>query len=44
MIDKPGNKPNYATSRKIAYEIVDEARPLSGFILTHADLCTEMHF
>ena len=26
------------------YEIVDEARPLSGFFPTHADLFTEMHF
>ena len=25
-------------------EIVDEARPLSGFFPTHADLFTEMHF
>ena len=25
------------------YEIVDEARPLSGFFPTHADLFTEMH-
>ena len=26
------------------YEIVDEARPLSGFFPTHADFLTEMHF
>ena len=26
------------------YEIVDEARPLSGFFPTHADFFTEMHF
>ena len=26
------------------YEIVDEARPLSGFFPTHADCFTEMHF
>ena len=26
------------------YEIVDEARPPSGFFPTHADLFTEMHF
>ena len=26
------------------YEIVDEARHLSGFVPTHADLFTEMHF
>ena len=26
------------------YEIVDEARPLSGFFPTHDDLITEMHF
>ena len=26
------------------YEIVDEARPLSGFVPTHADFFTEMHF
>ena len=26
------------------YEIVDEARPLSGFFPTYADLFTEMHF
>ena len=26
------------------YEIVDEARPLSGFFPTHADLFTEMHY
>ena len=26
------------------YEIVDEARPLSGFFPTHADFVTEMHF
>ena len=26
------------------YEIVDEARPLSGFVTTHADLFKEMHF
>ena len=26
------------------YEIVDEARPLSGFFTTHADLFTEIHF
>ena len=26
------------------YEIVDEARPLSGFVPMHADLFTEMHF
>ena len=25
------------------YEIVDEARPLSGFFPTHADLFTEKH-
>ena len=25
------------------YEIVDEARPLSGFFPTHADFFTEMH-
>ena len=25
------------------YEIVDEARPLSGFFPTHADFITEMH-
>ena len=26
------------------YEIVDEARPLSGYFPTHVDLFTEMHF
>ena len=26
------------------YEIVDEARPLSGFFPTHADFFTEIHF
>ena len=26
------------------YEIVDEARPLSGFYPHHADFSTEMHF
>ena len=26
------------------YEIVDEARPLSGIFTTHADFFTEMHF
>ena len=26
------------------YESVDEARPLSGFVPTHADFFTEMHF
>ena len=26
------------------YEIVDEARPLSGFLPTHADFFTEIHF
>ena len=26
------------------YEIVGESRPLSGFVPTHADLFTEMHF
>ena len=26
------------------YEIVDEARPLSGIFPTHADLLTEIHF
>ena len=26
------------------YEIVDEARPLSGFFPTHADFFTAMHF
>ena len=26
------------------YEIIDEARPLSGFFPTHADFFTEMHF
>ena len=26
------------------YEIIDEARPLSGFYPTHADFFTEMHF
>ena len=31
-------------SLKEYYEIVDEARPLSGFFPTHADFITEMHF
>ena len=26
------------------YEIVDKARPLSGFFPHNADFCTEMHF
>ena len=32
------------TILKEYYEIVDEARTLSGFFPTHADLFTEMHF
>ena len=32
------------TILKEYYEIVDEARPLSGFFPTHADFLTEMHF
>ena len=32
------------TVLKEYYEIVTEARPLSGFFPTHADFFTEMHF
>ena len=35
---------SYVSSLKEYYEIVDEARPLSGFFPTHADFFTEMHF
>ena len=33
-----------STDLKEYYEIVDEARPLSGFFPTHADFFTEMNF
>ena len=33
----------YTIMLKEYYEIVDEARPLSGFLPTHADFFTEMH-
>ena len=37
-------KGRHNTSLKEYYEIVNEARPLSGFFPTHADLFAEMHF
>ena len=38
------NKIALLISLKDYYEIVNEARPLSGFFPTDADLFTEMHF
>ena len=35
---------DFGSALKEYYEIVDEARPLSGFFPTHADFFTEMHF
>ena len=37
-------KPRTDIYLKEYYEIVNEARPLSGFIPTDTDLFTEMHF
>ena len=46
MLDKDSVVPSKTLhgSLKEYYEIVDEARPLSGFFPTHADLFTVMHF
>ena len=38
------SKLRFHQKSKEYYEIVDEARPLSGFFPTHADFFTEVHF